>query len=174
MAKEIKSINVDPSEEENTINVWQTFGWEFKSTQEVKTSDSSHLEQRGDSIYSVTKAGDHYVKLTFERDPAKQNYAELASLQKQYDSVPEPGRRSSLFSKFSFIIMAIGAVIAFFGFIMIGNGDIGPALIFVLPGLGIIFLRVFFHIRKNKQWDKDYDNMVNKRTMILALAKPVS
>jgi len=32
MAKEIKSTSVPPTAEEETINVWQSFGWEFKST----------------------------------------------------------------------------------------------------------------------------------------------
>jgi hypothetical protein len=156
MAKEIKSINVDPSEEEETINEWQSFGWEFKSTQEVKTSDSSHLERRGDTIYNVTKSGDHYVKLTFERDPARQNYAELVSLERQYNAVPGPGIPPVRFGKLWLIVSGIGL------------------LFYVLPGVLIIIWRCVSYSKKNKQWEADYDNWVNKRAEILGKAKPLS
>jgi hypothetical protein len=156
MANEIKSVNVHPSDEEKTINVWQTFGWEFKSTQEVKTADSSHLERRGDSIYSVTTSGDHYVKLTFERNPARQNYSELASLEKQYNAVPEPGVPPVRFGKVWLIISGIGL------------------LLYVVPGVLIIIWRFVSYSKKNKKWEADYDNWKNKQAEILEKAKQLS
>ena len=60
MAKEIKSISVAPSAEEKTINLWQSFGWEFKSTQEIKTQDVQvYTGQAGDTWYYETKRGEH-------------------------------------------------------------------------------------------------------------------
>jgi hypothetical protein len=38
--KDIKSIQVTPANEEGTVRLFQFFGWELKSTQEVKTQDS--------------------------------------------------------------------------------------------------------------------------------------
>lgn len=49
---EIKSTQVTPSNEEATIQLWQNFGWQFVSSQEVNNTDS-HLERRGDEIYNV-------------------------------------------------------------------------------------------------------------------------
>ena len=91
MAKEVKSINVSPSAEESTINLWQSFGCEFKSTQEVKTQDVQVFDYQssdGTKYYKTTK-GEHYVKVTFERDKAMQNYAELVALEEAYYSKPE-------------------------------------------------------------------------------------
>jgi len=156
MAKEIKSINVDPSEEEETVSEWQSFGWEFKSTQEVKTADSSHLERRGDTLYNVTRSGDHYVKLTFERDPARQNYAELVSLEKQYRAVPGPGTPPVRFGKIWLIISGIGLVF------------------YIVPGVLIIIWRCVSYSKKDKKWKADYNNWATKRAEILEKAKPLA
>jgi hypothetical protein len=98
MAKETKGIQVKPSEEESTIELWSTFGWELMNTQEVlsETAASSRLERRGDSIYSVTTPGTktHYIKLTFQRDKSMPHYAELCDLEAQYAKVPERSRPS--------------------------------------------------------------------------------
>jgi hypothetical protein len=86
-AKEIKSISVPPSAEEATINLWQAFGWELKSTQEIKTQDVQvFTEQIGNTKYYETTKGEHYIKLTFERDPSRPNYAELCDLEKKYEA----------------------------------------------------------------------------------------
>jgi len=172
MAKEIQSINVDPSEESDTINVWQTFGWEFKSTQEIKTLSSSHLERRGDDIYNVTVSGDHYVKLTFERDPARKNYNELVSLESQYNDVPAPGRMPRL----GRIIIGIGIVLFIMGLLAIagGGGKDGSAFIFLVPGIGIIILRVAFYFTRKGKWEANYNNWRNKQSKILEKAKPLS
>ena len=152
MAKEIKSINVNPSDEEETINVWQTFGWEFKSTQEVKTSDQ-HWEDN-DNYY--TKKGEHYVKVTFERDPAQQNYTELVSLEKQYNDVPGPRDPPVRFGMLWLIISVIGLII------------------FTIPGILIIVWRFASYPKKKKQWEDDYSNWKNKRAEILAKAKSLA
>jgi hypothetical protein len=158
MAKEIKSISVPPSAEEETINVWQTFGWEFKSTQEVKTQDVQVFtgqDSDGTEHYRTTR-GEHYVKLTFERDPTRENYAELVSLERQYNAVPGPGAPPVRFGKLWTIISGIGL------------------FLWVVPGVIIIIWRCVSYSKKSKQWNADYDNWASKRAEILRKAKPLS
>ena len=50
MSKEIKSVDVHPNAENDTIKVYQMFGWEFYSTQEV---NENYQEMRGDDLYQV-------------------------------------------------------------------------------------------------------------------------
>lgn len=52
------------------------------SSQEIKTVDS-HLEQRGEKIYSVTNS-ETYVKLIFQRDIDIPNIEKIKELEKQY------------------------------------------------------------------------------------------
>ncbi len=82
------SFQVHPNDEQEQINLMQKFHWNLLGTQEVKTVDS-HLEQRGDSIYSVTKS-EHYVKLSFTRDLDLPNLKEIKQLEQQYNSLPHP------------------------------------------------------------------------------------
>ena len=35
MAKESKTLSVNPSEEQSTVEFWQDFGWELVSSQEI-------------------------------------------------------------------------------------------------------------------------------------------
>ena len=88
MAKEIKTLKVIPANEARTIRAYQCFGWKLLNNQEVYSKDS-HL----DSGWSVTETV-HYVKLTFERDPATlKYYDELRRLENMYYSVPAPPKR---------------------------------------------------------------------------------
>lgn len=79
---ETKSFTVHPDDEQSTIDLWASFGWNLKSSQEVKTKDS-HLEQRGGQLVSVTES-EHYVKLVFERDNQRANYQRLVELENTY------------------------------------------------------------------------------------------
>ena len=100
--KDIKSLEVAPEDEEKTIQLWQCFGWEMKSTQRVKTQDAQmYTGQNSDrttSYYETTKGVD-FFELTFERDPERNNYAELVELEKQYytplPSIPAPASISN-------------------------------------------------------------------------------
>lgn len=80
------SFQVHPDDEQSQINAMQRFHWNLLNTQEIKTVDS-HLEQRGDSVYSVTKS-EHYVKLSFTRDLDTPNLAEIRKLEQQYNTLP--------------------------------------------------------------------------------------
>jgi hypothetical protein len=169
MAKETKTITVHPDRVQDSMDEHRIFGWDVLSNQEVKTVDS-HLEDRGGDLYSVTKT-EHYIRLTYQRDPSSiPHYSEIAALDKEYFSLPSPGGRSNLFSKFSLIILGIGLVIIIAGFTQLEFGLSG-ALFPMLFGAAIIFLRVFFHIRKNKKWDNDFAVYSKKREEIAEKAK---
>ncbi|NOU17728.1 MAG: hypothetical protein HOO91_09240 [Bacteroidales bacterium] len=82
------SIQVHPNDEQSQINLMQKFHWNLLNTQEIKVKDS-HLEQRGDSIYSVTTS-EHYVKLAFTRELDLPNLDEVRKLENEYFSLENP------------------------------------------------------------------------------------
>jgi len=162
MAKEIKSISVEPSAEESTINLWQSFGWDLKSTQEVKTSDASHLERRGDTIYNVTQSGEHYIKLTFERDPARQNYAELKSLEGQYYSISDPSYYPVEPKRFGCISLGIIGFLLLGGFGAISGNSGDTAVIAFLIIVAIVVWRSLSYSKKKKLYDEEWVEYSNK------------
>ncbi len=91
MAMEIKTLEIENSEEQATIEFWTTFGWNLKSSQRVYNKDS-HLEQRGNETYSVTETVD-YTKLVFERDKNGPNYAEIVRLEREFFQLSEDMER---------------------------------------------------------------------------------
>ncbi len=84
MAMEIKTMDVDNSQEAEAIEFYLQFGWNLKSSQRVYNQDS-HLERRGDSIYSVTNTT-NYTKLVFERDKNGPHYEEIVALENEFYS----------------------------------------------------------------------------------------
>jgi hypothetical protein len=141
--KDIKSITVEPDEEEGSVRLFQSFGWELKSTQEVKTQDvQTFTGQDSDGTeHYQTKMGDHYVKLTFERDPARKNYAELKNLEGQYYGVNIPvcPESPALFSLIWIILIIVGFI----------------AMIF--PGFILLVLKIVFYVKKKKAYNIAYD-----------------
>ena len=148
MAKEINSTDVDRSEEQDTINEWQSFGWVFVSVQDVVD----------------------YIKLTFERDPAMQNYVELVSLERQYNDVPHPGDKPKL----GRIIMGIGIAVLILGLIAASVSPDVSSTACIMVGIGMIILRLFFYFKKKNQWESGYNNWKTKRAEILEKAKFLS
>lgn len=105
---ESKSLTVPPSLENSTIDLWQNFGWELKSTQEINSKES-HLEGKFCKLYSVTST-DHYVKLAFQRDTKMQNYARIKELETIYAKLltEEPQKpKQSILDKILFWILPI-------------------------------------------------------------------
>jgi hypothetical protein len=162
--KDIKSITVAPEYEEGSVRLFQSFGWDLKSTQEVKTQDvQTFTGQDSDGTeHYQTKSGEHYVKLTFERDPARQNYAELKTLEAQYYDVDSPVSPTSprLFNLLWIILIIIGFVAM------------------IVPGVIILVLKIVFYIRKKKAYNiayasyrKDKTAAENKRSEILSKAQ---
>ena len=79
------SKKVRPNEEQATINIMSCFGWSVKSSQEINSKES-HLERRGDEIYSVSTK-ENYVKLLFERNTEMKNYAQISQLEQKYNAL---------------------------------------------------------------------------------------
>lgn len=82
------TIQVHPKDEQEQIGLMEKFHWSLLSTQEMKTKDS-HLEVRGDDIYSVTET-EHYIKLAFSRAIDNPNLATLKRLEAEYFSFKYP------------------------------------------------------------------------------------
>lgn len=152
MAKQTKSLTCAPESENDLIEIWQTFGWELFSTQEVRDSES-HLEQGwGDSTNLVTTTT-HYIKLTFQRDPAEvRHYAELAALEREFENVPYPGECPQGESILKILI----------GF-----------LLCTIPGVYWL-IKTILAAKARPQWKKDYANYISKRQEIYARAVQVA
>ncbi len=82
------SIQVHPNDEQSQINLMQKFHWSLLNSQEIKTVDS-HLERRGDDIYSVTNS-EHYTKLTFSRPMELPNISEIKKLEQEFFALKNP------------------------------------------------------------------------------------
>ena len=78
------SVQVAPAEENNTIQEYEWFGWELKSSQTIDRK-SSHLEGGFNSIYSVTESV-NYIKLVFKRNKNMKNYRKIKELEDTYRS----------------------------------------------------------------------------------------
>lgn len=81
--RETKIIQVYPSDSaiEKAINEWESFGWEMTDNQ--KFSDKQDLwSPVGTTVRTTT-----YNKLTFSREKSSPWYAEVKSLENQYESV---------------------------------------------------------------------------------------
>jgi hypothetical protein len=169
--KDIKSITVAPEDEESSVRLFQSFGWELKSTQEMKTQDAQVFtgqDSDGSEHYQTTK-GEHYIKLTFERDPARQNYAELKSLEGQYYSINDPDfpEKPKVFGLPWIILSVVGLFLSVFGL---------P--IFLVPVAGIIIWRLVRYSKNKKLWneaysayEKDCAAAGNKRSELLSKAQ---
>ena len=82
------TIQVHPDDEQSQINLMQKFHWNLLSTQEIKSVDS-HLERRGDKIFSITSS-ERYVKLAFSRETNIPHLNEIKKLENEYFSLPTP------------------------------------------------------------------------------------
>lgn len=152
--KEIESFNVDPCDEASTRKLWQSFGWELKSTQEVRTNDSQVFtgqDSDGNEYYRTT-AGVHYIKLTFERDPERKNYNELKSLEEQYKAIKNPPcpEAPRFITKLWLILIAVGL------------------LLWVLPGVILLIIHIVAHVKKSKAYKEDYPIYTKKMNEVLA------
>lgn len=85
---ESKSIQVHPRDEQAQIDLMQRFHWSLLNSQEIKTVDN-HLEQRGNSIHSVTNT-ENYVKLVFSRDLELPNLDKIKRLEEEFFSLSYP------------------------------------------------------------------------------------
>jgi hypothetical protein len=131
--KETKSIEVAPGEVDKTTELWESFGWELKNKQTIKTKDS-HQERRGDTIYNVTES-EHYVELMFQRDTGMNNYEELVALEEKYN-LPEPTEPYKPV-RFGMLWLVL---------------SIGGLFLGTIPGIIIIIWRFIRYSKKIKIW----------------------
>ena len=126
---ETVSKKVSPDSEQSTINFMANFGWSLQSSQEINNTDS-HLERRGDEIYSVTTK-ENYVKLVFQRDTNMPNYARISELESKYLSLlnKEPDA-----PQFNLIIAGILLVM------------------YIVPGV----IYIVRYSKKKKEYDQQY------------------
>ena len=161
--KDTKSIPVTPGEQDETITLFSSFGWEYKNATEVATNDSQILTGR-DEEYEHYKIipGQHYIRLFFERDRERQNYAELKSLEEQYYAIKDPycPEPPQFITKLWLILIGVGL------------------LLWVIPGIILLIVHIVLHVKKTKQWNEDFavyqeqQNAVNaQREEILAKAQ---
>ena len=132
---ESKSLTVPPSLENSTIDLWQTFGWELKSTQEIFNRNTVDL---GDSTETTTT---NYIKLAFQRDTSIPNYARIKELEAKYAEIlnSEPTELPAIFSLKTHLI--IGGILC---------------LLYLVPGV-IYFIIYFKKKKKNAKWyEKKY------------------
>ncbi len=162
MAKETKSLSVAPSAEASTIEIYQIFGWELMSSQEIYNKDS-HLEDRGGDTYSVTETT-HYIKLVFSRDTNMDNYYELTDLERKYWSITYPKKPSSA-GLFILSILGIGG-----GFAL--SAEIGvPGILISVVGIAVFVLACINKSKKTKQYNEECNLCAKKEREILSKAK---
>ncbi|MBE7080383.1 MAG: hypothetical protein E7371_04010 [Clostridiales bacterium] len=142
MAKETKSISVHPDDEQETIDLYQTFGWELQSSQEIFNRDS-HLERSGNNINSITTTT-NYVKLVFSRETTMPNYSKLSALENEYHDVDFPYQQSA---KGWFIISGIVAMLGIFN---LGTWFFG------IPILAVGIVLLVFSFKKMKKFSDEY------------------
>lgn len=89
MRTESKVRKVHPDNEQSTIEFMQLFHWNLANSQHVKNkTQSSHLERRGDDLYSVTQTeSEHFVNLTFSRDLDAPGIGRIKALEAEYHEV---------------------------------------------------------------------------------------
>ena len=89
MARESTTLTVPPSEEEHAITIYQIFGWELLSSQEIFNQHT--YRQNSQNVTTTT----NYIKLTFSREKTMPHYARLKELEEQFHSIEMPRKRSN-------------------------------------------------------------------------------
>lgn len=164
--KEFKSFSVLPSEEEDTIKLWQTFGWELVGAPQEIYNKDSNLERKGDDIYSVTTTT-HYIKLTFERDPERKNYDELKSLETQYYDLKDPYYPYNKPKIFFGTLITIICVVLWI--VILGNffdkfPYVGIGIFVGFPA--ILIFRLATYPKRRKVWKNELEEYNNELSLV--------
>ena len=161
--KDNVSIPVSPEMVDETITLFQSFGWENKGQTETRTNDSQiKTGQDEEYEYYTTIRGEHTFTLFFERDRGRPNYEELKALESEYYAIKDSACPTvpPLFTKFWLIVTGIGL------------------LFYVIPGIIILVVRIKKHSDGKKAFDVLYPKWKEevaandaKRAEILAKAQ---
>ncbi|MBE6550718.1 MAG: zinc ribbon domain-containing protein [Ruminococcaceae bacterium] len=152
---------VSPDLENITIDVYESFGWELRSSQTVDNKDT-HLENRFGTIYSVTEST-NYVKLTFRRNKALPRINELRELEDEYQSYESPRAPDSPNP-----LLLIGGILLLCTLTLFsGLGAIGIIL------LVIYFVKKFKYEKELKVYSSLAADNILRRDEILEKAKAI-
>lgn len=92
MAKETKTLSVNPSEEQSTVEFWQDFGWELVSSQEIFNEyQKTSVDYQGNRTLSTERT--NYVKLVFNRDTTIENHDKIVALEKKLPPLPQKSKQ---------------------------------------------------------------------------------
>lgn len=159
--KEIKSLTVSPNEEAETIERFQTFGWGLKGApQEVRTQDTQIFTGQGSdgTEHYKTQRGVHYIKITFERDPARTNYEELKSLEAEYEALKDP-----------YLYQDCPKVLGFVWIILIVIG----CFLYLIPGIILLIIRLATYPKRKRKWEAIYDEYSKEKDSVDAKRKEI-
>ncbi len=158
MAPEVKSFIVSPRNEAETIERYQSFGWQLFSSKEIYDAHNCK-------------------RLTFKREIDTENYKELVELEKQYEKIVSPPKKSAKkFFIFGGILTGIGFFSILFCYYCFGLNDLYD-FFFIFPslclsiGLNLIFAGIIFKIITSIIYKKRYKNSSHTRKKILERAK---
>jgi len=138
--KDFQSIQVSPGNEDATVRLWMSFGWELKNKQRVKTADSQRFtgqDSDGTEHYKTTFGVD-FFELTFERNPERKNYTKLKSLESEYYSIKNPSYPDEP------ILFGATWLILGFGGLLFG------------VGLLIIIWRIVRYVKLKEKFNKEF------------------
>lgn len=140
--KENKSVQVAPSQREEVVTLFNSFGWELKTENEVKTEGRQVYDHEDDeNLYFKTIPGEHYIRLGFERDTGRQNYSELKDLEQQYISVNTPTiwEAPRFITKLWVILIVVGL------------------LFYVVPGIILLVVHIIKYKKDTELWNSRYE-----------------
>ena len=154
MAKETKSIEVNPASENNAIEVFQTFGWELMGApQTIHFKNTTHKDSwDGDHVIATTTTT-HYVKMTFQREKSIPNYNELVELENQYYYLRGPSKSSFVCILEKYPIIWVIAWITY-----------------IIPGV----LLLSWKKKHDAKYDEEYNEFTRRQNEILYKAKKLS
>lgn len=168
MARETKSITVAPSDEQDAIEIWQVFGWELLSSQEIFNKDT-HKETRNDGIYDVTTTT-NYVKLVFSRETTMPNYAQIVALEREYDNIRTPVYYEPTGSG---LLKFGGGILAFAGFVGLASGAGAICVIPLILGIGLFIIRGVMRSKANDEYSTLVREARAKRAAVLEKVQKV-
>jgi hypothetical protein len=171
---------VAPGGENEAIEFWQHFGWELMGAPQEIYNKDSHLERDGDKINSVTETT-HYIKLSFQRETTMNHYSELASLQREYEAIPDPSAPPTKFGKLFLILIGLSlflGIIIFKSTIDSSYNGAGAvimgiliSLLFFAPGVFIFIWRTKRYKKLYPQWQSAFNDIAARRDDVLKRAK---
>ena len=139
--KDNKSITIAPEQREEAVTVFNSFGWELKTEQEINKDAQQFVSGSDDDyIYFKTIPAEHYVKLGFERDRGRQNYEELKSLENQYFAIKDPTiwEQPRFITKLWLIVIGVGL------------------LLYVIPGVILLVIHIISYNKNTKLWNSAF------------------